>query len=177
MGVPNPNRTEDWDVLFLGGQRVPGVAYVDVKLGSGLDVQKPKGGKKATIRDEGAPPAELDITIKLDPSKDEITKFQAFIPKLRPRSKSGAREPLEIGHPQAALWGINVVTVGDIDAPHPESGGFYMPRFRATEWAPAPVVVKPKPKPKPDDSEDWNVQPLIDELRPGGQSGAVQSNF
>ena len=175
MGVPNWNRVEDWDVLFLGGKRVPGIAYVNVKLGSGLDIKKPKGGKKATITDEGAPPSELDVTIKLEP--EEMTDFQSFIPKLRPRAKSGAREPLEIGHPQAALWGINVVTVGDIDAPQPESGGFYSVSFKATEWAPAPVKVKPKPKPKPDDAGDWNVQPLIDELRPGGQSGAVQSNF
>src|SRR5690606_39927556 len=59
-------------------------------LPSGLDIQKPKGGKKATIRDEGAPPAQLDIEVELLP--EELQEFESHIPLLRPRSKNRSAE-------------------------------------------------------------------------------------
>lgn len=175
MPTPNWWRTEDWDALYLGGKRMPGIARVNVSLPSGLDVQKPKGGKKATIKDEGAPPAELDIELELTP--EQVTEFEAHIPLLRPRSKAGARDPLEIGHPNARLWGINVVTIGEIGAPHPKTGHTYSVSFRAHEWAPAPTKTKkPAEKPKGDEAGDWDVQRLIDENRPGRIGGAA-ANF
>lgn len=174
MPAPDWWRSEDWDALYLGGKKFPGVARVNVALPSGLDIQKPKGGKRATIRDEGAPPAELDIEVELLPK--ELVEFEALIPLLRPRSKNGARDPLEIGHPQARLWGINVVTIGEVGAPHPQRGGTYKVNITAHEWAPAPTAVKkPQSKPRDADPENWNVQALIDEIRPGRSGGAANN--
>lgn len=175
MPAPDWWRTEDWDALYLGGKRIPGVARVNISLPSGLDIQKPKGGKKATIRDEGAPPAQLDIEVELLP--EELQEFESHIPLLRPRSKNGARDPLEIGHPNARLWGINVITVGEVSAAHPTTGGTYTVHIQAHEWAPAPTPVKkPQNKPRDGDPENWNVQALIDEIRPA-RSGGAQANF
>lgn len=153
MAIPDWTREPDWDQLYLGGMRVPGVARVQVKLPSGLDIQKPKGGKRATIRDDGDPPAQLDIEIELQPH--EMAEFEGLIPFFRARSKNG-RAPLEIAHPNAALWGIGVITIGEIDSPMPRSGGTKLISMKAHEWAPAPVAVKKAPdKPKVDEMASW----------------------
>lgn len=157
MAVPDWYTDESWDTLFLGGVQVPGVVKVNVKLGSGLDIQKPKGWKKATIKDDGAPPIELSIRVEMNAG--ELINFQEdIIPLIRTRSKKGARDPLEIEHPQAQLWGVDVVTIGDIDAPTPEEGGSYILTMQAIEWYPAPVEPKKpseNPKGKEKDVQTW----------------------
>lgn len=163
MPVADWTKAEDWDVLFLGGKRMPGIAKVTLSLPSGLDVQKPKGGKAARISDDGTPPAELSIELTLQPH--EMEAFRAVHPILRPRAKSGAREPIEIAHPQAALWGVNVVTVGPIESEPPESGGVYTCSFTAYEWVPAPVKVKPKKNPKPKDAQLADSNAVLQENR------------
>jgi hypothetical protein len=77
------------------------------------------------------------------------------IPLLRPKGKAEARPPLEIGHPNTRLWGVNVITPGEIDSDMPESGGVYTCKFEAHEWCPSPPTVK-KAKDKPKDaSDEW----------------------
>lgn len=175
MPVSNWNQSEDWDVLRLGGQVMPGVARVDVELGSGLDVKKPKGGRGARIKDQGAPPTELRITIELQ--HEEMDRFIAIRKLLRPRNVDGARDPMEIQHPQAALWGIHVVTIGAITAPMPGRGGTYVVTFTAIEWAPAPKKTK-KAKTSPTGNAGKTAQQLIDEnsSRPSNPA-VVADNF
>jgi hypothetical protein len=61
MPVPNWRRTPDWNTLYLGGVAVVCIAArVKVKLPSGLDIKKGRGKKKATITDNGDPPARVD---------------------------------------------------------------------------------------------------------------------
>lgn len=176
--------TEDWEVLILGEKRMPGVARVEVTIASGLDVQKPKGAKRAKIRDTGTPPASLSIELEFN--ADELAQLEDAIGLLRPRSASGPRQPLAITHPQARLWGIAVVVVGSIGAPQPRAGGSYVLRFDATEWAPEPKKVK-KADAKPHGDFDavtgrprrgsaWDATSRADELRPGA-AGAAQSNL
>lgn len=148
MPLPNWIKSEDWDILRLGGVRLPGVAKVKAKLGSGLDVKKPKGGKKASIKDDGDPPGELDVELDMDHA--DVVAFAEIVPILRATTKDGAREPLKCEHPEAYLWGIHNVTVGDIDSDHPESGGRKKISFKLIEWAPAPAAVKASKK-QPDD--------------------------
>ena len=174
MPIPNWTKKNDWDALFIGGKRLPGIATVDVALGSGLDVKKPKGGGKATIRDEGTPPTELDVSLVM--THAELEQFEPMIPMLRPRAINGARGPLEIAHPQARMWGVNVVTCGPISAPHPETGDLYRLKFKLTEWVPTPKKMKTPPPTKPEDDGGWDVQKLINENRPS-RTGAAQNNF
>lgn len=137
---PTPSDTS-WDKVFLGGDIVPGVAKVSVRKKSGLDIQKPKGGKRASIVDNGDPLAK--VTIRLEMFADEYKEFRDFIlPIIAPKNKSGGREPLEIGHPHAQMYGINTVAIEDIDAPAPESGSTVKVTITAVEWAPAPAKVK-----------------------------------
>lgn len=172
MPLPDWVKTEDWDALRLGGKRVPGIAKVKAKLGCGLDIKKPKGGKKGTIKDDGDPLAELEV--ELDMSHQDVVEFAALVPIIRPVAKGGARDPLQIEHPEAALWGIFNVTVGDIDSDHPESGGRKKITLKLIEWAAAPVTVKSSAK-QPDDAADrgaWgalvgdSVDRFINSIRP-----------
>lgn len=148
MTVPSWSTTDQWDTLMLGGQLIPGVARLDINMGSGLDVQKPTRGKNASIADDGTPPAELTITVTLADA-DEATRFSSAILLLRPTAKSASLDPLEIVHPLAQMWDISAVSIGSISSPSPTSGGSLVVTIRAVQWAPAPTPArKPAPTPK-----------------------------
>ncbi|MFO7179582.1 MAG: hypothetical protein DIU78_012870 [Pseudomonadota bacterium] len=147
-------KTTEWDTLYLGGAAVPcAVAQVEVKLPSGLDIKKSKGRKKATLTDDGDPPAKVRVKFFLLPRHLEAFKTQV-IPLLRPRGKSEARPPVEIGHPNTAFWGITAITPGELTSPMPARGGMWVVEAELVEWCPAPPVVKKPPKEKPKDVED-----------------------
>lgn len=171
MSLPDWNVEDAWDVLYLGGTWIPGVARVHVTLPSGLDVQKPQGGKGASIADDGAPPATLTIEIEFV-DNETLNDFARVVPLLRPVAKGKARDPLEITHPNAQLWGIDVVTIADISSPSPSPGGSMIITINAVQWFPAPTPAKkPAKKPKSGSSgeqnQDWsNVDALIDDLKP-----------
>jgi len=131
----------DWDVVILAGEWLPGVASVDISLPAGLDVQKPKGGHGATIRDEGHPPIALKIRLQFD-TADELAEFVRLLPLLRPRAKGGARDPMEIVHQGANAVGVTAVVIGDIDIPAPTAVGGLVVEISAVEWFPAPKPAK-----------------------------------
>lgn len=149
-----------WDFVWLGGELLPGVAQVSVKLGSDLDVKKPPGGTGATIRDQGDPPAEVTIVLNVA-NQAELDQLESMRPKLRPKSKTGARDPLEIQHPNPNFWGITAVTVKEIDSPSPNAVQGWDLTITCLEWFPAPKPT-PKNKKKPkDDATAW--QPFVDD--------------
>lgn len=131
--------SDEWDTCTLGASKIPGEVQVIVTLPDGLDVKKPKGGKKATIQDNGDPPAELTIIVTLGP--EDLQAFKSLVPTLRKRTKTGARDPLKIVHPNPNFWGITTVTIGKIRSPMPETGGFWVVEISAYEWAPGPAKV------------------------------------
>lgn len=136
---------EAWDVVLLGGTVCPGVATVSGRAPSGLDFQKPKGQKKTFTVDNGDPPVELEI--KLELQADEFVQFrEEVLPILRPRSKNGGRDPLSISHPIAEFFGVQNVTVDDIDVPSPRSGGTCTITLNCLEWTASPSTVKTKGK-------------------------------
>lgn len=136
-----PPAADPWDVLILGGRDCPGIAQVNVRAASNLDKQKPKGGKRATVVDNGDPPVELSIKIQLQ--SNEAQRFRDdFLPILKPPGKRNGRARLEITHPMAEMVGVNVVIIEDISIRHPESGGLMIVELKATEWVAAPKPVK-----------------------------------
>lgn len=136
---------ESWDVVVLGGTVCPGVATVSAQAPSGLDHQKPKGQKKTFTVDNGDPPVRLKVKVELLP--DEFIQFRDnVLPILRPRSKRGGRDPLSIGHPMAEFFGVENVTVDDIDVAEPRSGGTCTVTLQCFEWTAAPAPVKTKGK-------------------------------
>lgn len=173
MPTPNWARTADWETLYLAGKRVPGVAHVEVSYQSGVDVQKPRNAKKAKVRDTGTPPAEVSVSVELLP--EEMPGLDPIIALLRPRAAFASRSALTITHPNCAIWGINQVLVGTVRSPQPGPGGSYTLEFTATEYT-EPKKLKQKASPPTEDPDEWNVKPLVDQLRPS-QGGAPQANF
>ena len=173
MPTPDWVTTEDWDALYLGDVRMPGTARVEVDMPSGVDIKKPKGGRRARVRDTGSPPAKLDIELILMPS--DMPAFERYLPILRPRAIDGVMDPISIAHPNARLWGINVVLVDSISSPMPTTGGWLKIRIKAVEWVPEPKAVKkPKTAPKP----PADVAALTDALNELPMSGgAAEENF
>jgi hypothetical protein len=155
MPLPNWNKTGEWDTFYLAGRPLAGVARVDVNLDSGLDVQKPKGGKKAAIRDQGTPPAEIKVELEL--THAQLETLEAQVNLLRPRAVKGVREPLEASHPNLKLWGINIVTVGKISSPTPRAGGSFTVTIDMVEWVKTP---KKQNKPKETKINEYDYIPL-----------------
>lgn len=159
MAVADWNTEEDWEVLHLGGVRIPGVAFVHVQIQSGLDAPKPRGGKRPPIRDEGEPPAKISIEVVL--THEEFSALQQHRAILRPKGKGGARDPQAIVHPNTAFWGIQNCSIGNVSSPMPEPGGFLRLKIEALEWTHKPEKVKkPKEKPKDKDADAW--APFVD---------------
>lgn len=176
MPIADWTAGDDWDTCYLAGKALPGTARVNVRMKSGIDTKKAKGAKKATQKDTGAPPAQVRIELELMP--DELSEFEReVVPLIRPRNLFAPRDPLEIAHPMTRLWGINVVIGGEIESEHPKPGGTKVVTFTVEEYADPTKVNKSATKPKDDnEDQDWNVQPLIDALRPG-KAGAAAANF
>lgn len=177
MPVADWTQSGEWDVLYLGGQRMPGVARVEIDLPSSLDVQKPKGGKKAVVQDKGAMPATVKIELELLP--EDLPDLDSAISKVRARAKNGVQEELAIAHPNARLFGVNMVKVGRISSPMPRSGGTLTISIEAIEHVKAPKAIK-KPSPKPKSEEPWDdqVQDAQRALRePPSKTGAALENF
>lgn len=166
--------TGEWDALYLGGKRMPGIARVEVHRPTGLEIRKSRGKKKARLVDPGMPPAELNIEIEVEP--EEMEALSEAMNLLLPRGKNASQKELQIGHPAAAFFGIAMVKIGDMGSPHPAPGGSFFLSFTAIEHCPEPPKVK-KPKPASNEDEEWGaVDPLIDKLKPS-QTGAAQRNF
>lgn len=139
-----PQKSE-WDYVILGGYICPGIARVTVKVGSGLDVQKPKGNKGATITDNGDPPLGVTIEIELQP--DEFGTFvQYILPTLRPPGRNGGRAPLKVGHPLLAAVNIDSIVVGPFDLKQPKSGETMKISLDCHQHMDAPRPVKVKKK-------------------------------
>ena len=143
IGYPTPS---EWDVCYFAGVPTPGVAKVKPRIPDNLDIQKPKGGKRATVKDNGDPPIQFAITLEVLP--DEWRFFvDTVLPLLRPKSKDGGRPPVPFVHPQAEALNVPNVIVGPIDFGHPKSGGTMMINFTCFEWVASPAKVKAKTAP------------------------------
>jgi hypothetical protein len=175
--VPNPNwiKTNDWNTLYLAGKAVPGVARVTCSMKSGIDTRKPRGGKKAAQKDLGAPPAQIDVELELQPAQfDQFA--EDVVQLLRPSNVFAPRDPIDIEHPETRLWKIYVVIPGEIKSEHPQPGGTKIITFTLEEWAPAATAVKKsKDKPAQEDDDGWDVEKLRKKLGPSGNHASSRN--
>ncbi len=171
----------EWDVLYLSlpgetdTRPLPGVARVDVRRASGLDVNKPRGAKKARVVDVGVHPAELDVELVM--TADDLPLLKALLPRLSPRSANGGLQPLGIVHPNAALWGVNAVLVSEVSSPTPRANGIFALRLKLIEHVEQPKKVKKPNQAAKNDRGEWDTSPLANGLLPPSKSGAAALNF
>lgn len=176
MPVDSWVSTESWEVVYLGGKRMPGVASVEISMPSGLDVQKGTDKKRARVVDRGSHAARVEIALILLP--EEMADLEAVLPTLRPRGATQAHPALEIAHPNAKLWGVNVVKIAEIDSPMPSTGGTYVLKVKAIEHIEKPKAVTKPPKTEAPKGGWNNVQGNIDALNTSpAQSGGPEANF
>ena len=145
ISAPGIRPPGEWDILQLADQPTPGIATVTVTMPDDLDVQKAKGSKRATVKDNGDGLVEVRIELELLPSEWEPFAF-GLLPVLRPRSKSGGRDPVSIYHPTTFAAGVDRVIIRPITIDHPDSGGTLKVTISAIEWAPEAAPVKTKDK-------------------------------
>lgn len=135
-----PNGTDDWDVLILGGEFMPGIARVQLTVEYDLDTKKPKGSDGWSMTDNGEVPAPLSIELLMWTSA-QLREFERVLPLLRAAKKGGRRDPLGIVHPIASLAGIDAVTIKKFTLPMPDSVNGWRVPIEAIQWFP-----EPKPK-------------------------------
>ena|GEM_PF-5428286 len=132
---------DDWDTLYLGGEVVPGVATVSARAKDGRDQQKSRGSRGKRTRQDGSPGVAFKVTVEMLPGEADDFR-ERILPILYKRSVGGVGDPLSIAHPQAAIFGITAVTVGDIDSPPPKSGGTWRVSWDMDDWVPEPKEAK-----------------------------------
>lgn len=73
-----------YDAVFLGGERLPGIAHwKPIKREPKSDTKSPKGTNKGPTTHQGYKPAEIEFTLSvLDP--DEWEELQAWVERLEP---------------------------------------------------------------------------------------------
>jgi hypothetical protein len=164
-----------WDVLILGGTRMPGIARVEIDAPTGIDKQKARSTKKARIVDSGIEAAVVSVELELDPS--EFGELKTAMNILRPRGKTAPQRYLRIEHPLALVYSINQVMIGKIGTPQIGPGGNFFLHFEAIEHVPEPAKLKKAKPATSNDAAGWaGIQDRIDKLnqRP---SSAVEANF
>lgn len=135
---PQPS---EWDVVYLGGEILPGFANVTVTTAGDIDERKSPGVRLSTPIDKGEKAAKVLISLTVLPGMYDRLR-EVIAPLLRPQTKTGARPPLEIQHPLCELWGISVVLVESVTTPNPTSGGTMAVQINCVEWSPAPAQAK-----------------------------------
>jgi len=107
-----------------------------------LDLKKPKGSDKARLTDEGYQNAKLKAELSLW-EQAHWDSLQELLPIIHPRRKGGDRQPLQIIHPAANLYGIDNVYVTSLPIisldRRTQIGTF---AIELIEWVPAPKPVK-----------------------------------
>lgn len=131
----------EWDQIYLADKLCPGIAKVRVVMPDDLDVQKAKGAKRSTVKDNGDKLVTVSISLELLPSEFEAFAFQV-LPTLRPRSKSGGRDPVTVYHPATFAASVDRLIIRPITLNPPESGGTMKVQIEALEWTEAPAPVK-----------------------------------
>jgi hypothetical protein len=111
-GVTNP-----WDMVWLNGVLLPGVAYPEVNKGHKLQIKESAGTSGGVTTDQGFRPAEIDIHWMIwTPAQWE--KMQLILPKLEPPPTAGYKMPaFSISHPATLVRGITDIVIEKITGP------------------------------------------------------------
>jgi hypothetical protein len=145
-----------WDVVFIGGNPIPGICKVHGLPTLAFDKKKKGGVDGATITVNGYIPGPIEIEVILW-TQDQWDTFQALAGQIwrKPNKKTKAADlAVTIDHPAFALWGINAVVIVGVSVPEngpiPQSKLIkikcveYVPTTNTnrTKTAKAPVPVK-----------------------------------
>jgi hypothetical protein len=148
MGIPFwGGRADDlsahasaWDVVSIGGVRLPGLCRIDGKKGRRHDKKLVAGGDGSDPSSLGYDPAEFTVTVRMW-TDDQLRAFEAMLPTLLPRNGKGNPKPITVSHPALSLFGINALYLMDAMLPKMSSqSGVVEFGFRFSEHSPTAAV-------------------------------------
>lgn len=135
--TPSPFAQPDlWDSLTLAGVMFLGTVKVSGDpVGVDLDVTKSSGRDGSRVRDKGAKPAKVKLTLAL---WDEITwtLWDALLPVIDPRRQVGRRTPVDVAHPALSQRGIGKLYIEAIAFPDVKDSGLVEVVVQAYEFMP-----------------------------------------
>jgi hypothetical protein len=150
----------DWDKLYLGGERIPGlVSWPGGKRKYDVDEKKGRGKKGAKSTQTGKGNDEITFTVKIwTPAHFE--RWQQLLPLIGPTDQKPHGNPLVIAHPGVNLMGVTKVLVTEIDYPKRNSGAMEF-QIKMKQWGPPNKTGTATPT-KAKDKEGKLVPTIID---------------
>jgi hypothetical protein len=127
---------DSWDTAVLGGVTLPGLARIDgLELGSKWDVKEAPGSDGATETYQGYTPSPFQLVLRIWLPE----QWSAFLPlakQFRPRPGKETPKPVDVVHPDLAVWGISKVIIRKIKPK--KTDGIYEVSFDLLEYFPQP---------------------------------------
>jgi len=135
--------TYEWDTIYLGGVRWPGIASVSGKgIARRIDVKRSKGSDGARLKDEGNDPAEFSISIMIYNQGDWV-ELQQLLPTVSPRRPGGPRSPIGVIYPSLQVLGITTCYIKAVPVFALDKTTQQLTvTLECIEWIPRPKPVK-----------------------------------
>jgi hypothetical protein len=125
-----------WDTVVIGGVTLPGLARIEgLELASKWDVKEAPGSDGATETYQGYTPAAFQIVLRMW-ERDQWLAFLKLATRFRPRPGKNTPDPVDVVHPELAVWGISRAIVRKLKPK--KSTDFYDVAFDMLEYFPQP---------------------------------------
>lgn len=138
--------THDWDIMYVGTEKVPGYVSVATGLTLGIKESESKGVDSPTNVPTGLQLVKLVCNSKnIDTNADE--QWATFLQKIEFNIPGKQKQPFEIVHPSLNIVGRNKFYFNDVQFPQPAEGAEWIVTFQLTEASdPKPQKTSTKPK-------------------------------
>ena len=127
---------DSWDTVLLAGSALPGLAHIEgLELGSKWDVKEAPGTDGATETYQGYTPSSFQLILRIW-LPEQWTEWLKLAKTLRPKPGKETPKPVDIVHPDLAVWGISSAIIRKIKPK--KTDGVYEISFDMLEWFPQP---------------------------------------
>ncbi|MBI2392823.1 MAG: hypothetical protein HYV09_24775 [Deltaproteobacteria bacterium] len=127
---------ESWDTVIVSGVRLPGLARIEgLELASKWDVKEAPGTDGATETYQGYTPASFQIVLRIW-DRAQWVEWLALAPRFRPRPGRSSPDPVDVVHPDLAIWGISRAIIRKLKPKKIDD--FYDVAFDMLEFFPQP---------------------------------------
>lgn len=147
---------ELWDVVKMGGIKMPGTARVTGKVSRKVDVQPIPGDESGgTQTDLGYEGAKINVTVRMW-TQAHLDAYEMFASHFRPKKDDKKPAPIDVIHPALGVVGIRSLTVIDVGIPEPaQQPGMYEATVELIEFI--SEVKKGKGEAKTLDASDTDI--------------------
>jgi hypothetical protein len=109
----------NWEVIYLAGQRVPGLVDVEFRRAHRIDRRAANGADGEAITSLGYKAADIIVKVRMW-TPQQLADFQAItIPAVQPRPGKVNARPVSVSvdYPSLAMWGIFKLFVVEVAGP------------------------------------------------------------